>query len=123
MDMLIRSPKTDSLDDFYENLNVFVQNLNGQGYNLLKMGTESEAQIKSMITDVDIIESRLDSTGPVPCYRLYYTGRQGKFLLRTMQRYYLKDEIGYALTMTIKQGKEEEYEPIGEKIFRSFKIQ
>jgi hypothetical protein len=44
--------KTDGLDDFIENMNVFVQDLHGKNYNLSKMGQESEALIKNMITDV-----------------------------------------------------------------------
>jgi hypothetical protein len=122
MDLLLRSPKTDSLDDFIENLNVFVQALHGQNYNLAKMGQESETQIKNMVTDVKIIESKLDSTTSQPYYILKYSGRQGKFLLTTIQHYYLKDEVGYALTFTIKNGKETDYVPLSEKMFSSFKF-
>jgi hypothetical protein len=122
IDLLLRSPKTDSLDDFIENMNVFVQDIHGQNYNLSKIGQESETQIKNMVTDVQIIESKLDSTAFQQYYILKYSGRQGKFLLTTIQRYYLKDEVGYALTFTIKRGKETDYVPISEKIFSSFKL-
>ena len=61
-DLFLRSPRVDSLDQFSENINVFVQDLHGQNYNLSKMGQESENQIKNMVTDVEIIESRLDSS-------------------------------------------------------------
>jgi len=81
MDILLRSPKTDSLDDFSENINVFVQDLHGQNYSLSRMGQESEAQIKNMVTDVQIIDSRLDSTTSLQHYILQYKGRQGKFSL------------------------------------------
>jgi len=53
---------------------------------------------------------------------LKYKGRQGKFFLITIQHYYLKDEIGYALTFIIKDGKEKEYIPIADKIFNSFQL-
>lgn len=122
MDLFLRSPKTDTLDDFYENLNVFTQDLKGQGYSLLRIGTESESQIKNMVTDVVIIDSKLDSTGSELYYRLSYKGRQGKFALTTVQQYYLKNEIGYALTLTIKSGEEDKYMAAGEKMFASFKI-
>ena len=123
MDVLVRSPKTDSLDDFSENMNVFVQSLRGQNYSLSRMGQEREAQIKNMITDVQITNSTLDSTTSPQCYILQYEGRQGKFSLTTIQHYYLKDEIGYALTFTIKNGKEKEYTPLANKMFNSFKFQ
>jgi hypothetical protein len=122
MDVLLRSPKVDSLDQFFENLNVFVQDLHGQNYDLSKMGQESENQIKNMVTDVEIIESRLDSTESHVYYSLKYKGRQGKFLLTTEQRYYLKDEVGFALTFTLQNGKEKEYALAAEKIFDSFKL-
>ena len=123
MDILLRSPKTDSLDDFIENMNVFVQDLHGKNYNLAKMGQESEAQIKNMVTDVQIIDSRLDSSTSPQNYILKYKGRQGKFLLTTIQHYYLKDEVGYALTITIKEGKEQDYILAADKIFDSFRFQ
>jgi len=111
MDMLLRSPKTDSLDDFAENMNVFVQDLHGQHYTLSKMGQESETQIRDMVTDVNIIESKIDSTfrGAQRYYILKYSGRQGKFLLTRIQHYYFVDEVGYALTFTIKNGKRERF--------------
>ena len=121
MDLLLRSPKIDSLDQFIENLNVFVQDLHGQKYTLLKMGQESESQIKNMVTDVEIIESRLDSTASIFYYSLKFKGRQGKFLLTTEQRYYLKDEVGFAVTFTVQNGKEQTYTLVSEKIFDSFK--
>lgn len=122
-DVLFRSPKTDALDGFSENMNVFVQDLHGQHYNLIRMGQESEAQLKNMITDFQVIDSRLDSAASPQHYILQYKGRQGKFLLTILQQYYIKDEIGYALTFTIEGGKENEYIPIANKIFNSFQFQ
>ena len=122
MDMLIRSSRTDSLDDFLENMNVFAQDLHGKNYSLARIGEESEAQIKNMITDVEIIESKFDSTTSQPFYLLKYKGRHGKFLLTTIQRYYFKNEVGYAVTFTIKNGKEADYIPISETMFSSFKL-
>ena len=122
MDVLLRSPKTDSLDDFRENMNLFVQNLHGMNYDLTRMGTESETQIKKMVTDVQIIESRLDSSSSLNHYIIKYKGRQGKYYLITIQHYYLKDDIGYALTMTIQEGKEQNYIASADKIFNSFRL-
>ena len=101
-------------------MNLFVQDLHGQNYDLNKMGKQSETQIKNMVTDAQIIESRLDSTGSLPHYILKYKGRQGKFFLTIIQHYYLKDDIGYALTMAIKEGYEQDYIIIADKIFNSF---
>lgn len=122
MDLLIRSPKSDSLDIFNENMNVFVQGLQGQGYYLSKMGKESEAQIRNMITDVEILESSLDSSAAEPYYTLRYNGRFGKYIVTATQRYYLKNEVGYALTFTMIKGKESEYAAIARQMFDSFRL-
>lgn len=121
-DMILFSPKGDSLDDFIENLNVFFQDLKGQNYTLLKMGQESEAQILNMITDVQLLESRLDSTAIPAHYVLKYKGRQGKFTLVTLQHFYLVNDTGYALTMTIQDGKEAEYISVAAKMIASFRV-
>lgn len=122
MDILLLAPKDDSLDDFRENMSIFVQALPEQNYSLSKMGQESEAQIKNIVTDVDIIDSKLNSTASQQYYSLRYNGRQGKFLLTTIQRFYLKDDVGYALTFTIKSGEEAEYVRLAERMFDSFKL-
>jgi len=122
MDLLLRSPKTDSLDDFMENMSVFIQDLKGQGYSLYRMGKESDAQIRNMVTDVQVFESRLDSTSSQVSYIIRYRGRQGKFKLIFIQQYYLIDEVGYALTFTLKEGKEEEYLPLVERMINSFEL-
>ncbi len=119
-DLFIYSPKLDSLDQFTENVNVYVQDLSGQNYFLSKMGKQSEAQIKNMVTDVEILESRLDSTSTNQYYVLKYRGRQGKFLLTTEQRYFLKNDLGVALTFTVQSGKEEEYRMTSLAILDSF---
>lgn len=122
MDILLRSPKTDSLDDFIENINVFVQDLHGQNYTLSRIGKETENQIKNIVTDFKIIESKLDSTNSIQYYTVKYSGRQGKFLLTMIQRYYLKNEVGYTLTFAVKNEKEADYISIAEKIFISFNL-
>ena len=78
--------------------------------------------MRSLITDVEIIESRLETDVEPNYYVMRYRGRQGIYVLSVIQRYYFKDGIGFALTYTMKQGTEEEYAPYGEKIFRSFKL-
>lgn len=122
MEIMMLSPKTDSLDDFKENMTLFVQDLRGQGYSLGRMGQESEAQIKNMVTDIKMISSGFDSTASPQNYRLQYQGRQGKYVLTTIQYYFLHDEVGYALTMTMKTETEEYYTIAAERIFHSFRF-
>jgi hypothetical protein len=121
-DLFLISPKEDSLDNFVENFNTYIQDLNGLNYTLLKMGQESEIQIKRISNEVEIIESRLESDNQIPYYSLKYRSRQGIFLLLTEQRYYLINEAGFALTFTTQKGKENQYEYISNEIFNSFDL-
>jgi hypothetical protein len=121
-DLILRSPKTDSLDDFCENMNIMVQDIRGQNYSLRRIGQESENQIKNIVTDVEISESRLDSAASEQYYVIRYRGRQGKFSLTSIQHYFFKDEVAYILTFTIKSSKETDYVPLAEKILATFKL-
>jgi hypothetical protein len=122
VDLLLRSQKSEPLDSFIENMTVFVLNLSGHGYNLSKMGSESEMQTRNMITDVEILESRLDSSSSEHFYVLKYNGRQGKFLLTTEQRFYLKNDVGFAITFTSERANEKSYQQVYSFIFNSVKL-
>ena len=122
IDVFVKSPKEDDFDKFSENLNVFVQDLTGQGYDLLKMGRESEAQVQNVVNDFEILESRLDTVSAIPCYSLKFKGRQGKFLLITSQRYYLKENTGFAITFTMEAENEERYRALSKQMMDSFRF-
>jgi hypothetical protein len=109
-------------DDFNENMNVFIQPLTGQGYNVERMGNESEAQIRLIITNVEILESKVIEASPKPYYFIKYTGQHGVYQLITEQRYFLHNDIGYALTFTFKQGTEKDFREVADQIFESFKL-
>jgi hypothetical protein len=122
MDIYLGSPRSDSLDQFSENMNVIFQSLEGQNYTLSRLGSESELQIKRMMNDVSILESKIDSSSSAPYYILKYNSRQGIFMLTIIQHFYLKDEVGYALTFTMQSENEKRYLPIAEKMFSTFRI-
>jgi hypothetical protein len=121
-DLFLFSPLTDSGDNFRENVNVYFMSLKGQNYDLLRMGMETEKQIGNFVTNVQIIESRLDTSNSAHFYLLRYTGQQGKFELAMEQRFYLKDEVGYAVTFTAVKAKEEFYKDISALILKSFSL-
>ncbi|MFT3674297.1 MAG: hypothetical protein QM781_00220 [Chitinophagaceae bacterium] len=122
IDVFVKSPKEDSLDKFSENVNVFLQDLTGQGYDLLRMGRESEAQVQNLVNDFEILESRLDTISVIPYYSLKFKGRQGKFLLITSQRYYLKGNTGFAVTFTMEAANEERYRVLSKEIMDFFRF-
>ncbi|MBP7556767.1 MAG: hypothetical protein KA821_10905, partial [Chitinophagaceae bacterium] len=100
----------------------FVQDLTGQGYDLLRMGRESEAQVQNVVNDFEILESRLDTVSVIPYYSLKFKGRQGKFLLITSQRYYLKGNTGFALTFTMEAANEQKYRALSKQLMDSFRF-
>jgi hypothetical protein len=121
-DIFLLSPLVGSDDNFRENINVFAQNLQGYNYDLQRMGKESEAQIGNFVTNAEILESRLDTSSSINYYLIRYKGQQGKFMLTTEQRYFLKNDIGFAITFTVQQGKEEIYSKISRLIFDSLTL-
>lgn len=42
--------------------------------------------------------------------------------LTTIQHYFLKNDVGYVLTFTIKEGEESVYLPLAEEMLSTFKI-
>ena len=119
-DLFLFSPLAGAEDSFHENINVIFQNIKGQNYDLLRMGKESEAQLGNFVTNIQILESRLDSGAKTPYYKIRYKGKQGKYLLSVEQRYYLKDEIGYAITCTVLQETEELFSEPSKLVLDSF---
>ena len=120
-DLFLFSPRSED-DDSSENMNVFIQPLTGQAYDLEGMGKESEAQILQIITNVEIFESHVVQASPYPYYSLKYHGQHGAYQLTTEQRYFLHNEIGYALTFTFKKGEEDPFRKVVNEIFESFRF-
>src|SRR5688500_3758207 len=81
MDVYLLSPLAGKNDDFRENVNVFVQSLKGMNYDLLRMGKESEVQVGHLMTNVQILESRIDSSSSGTYYLLKYKAEQGRYML------------------------------------------
>lgn len=122
IDLLVYNPVKDSVTDFRENMTVIYQSLRGENYTLAKFGAESEAEIKRSMTDVSIMESRLDTTSAFKHYILKYTGTKSVLSFTSIQHYYLQNDIGYVVTFSIRIGKETEYISLAEKMLGSFRI-
>lgn len=121
-DVILYSEKEDSLDNFVENVNALSQNLKGYTYTLDKIKEENEANIVNSITDAKITESKIVEHPAEPYYLLKYLGRQGKFELSFIQRYYLKSDVLFVVTATTQKGKEDQFASVFSKILDSFHI-
>jgi hypothetical protein len=109
-------------DLFRENVNLIIQDLTGQNIDLNKYVEISEGQIKTMITNGNIIESKRIKTGDSEFQKVVYTGVQGQFNLKFEQYYWIVKGKAYVLTLTCEIRQFDKYKKVGEKIMNSFKL-
>jgi len=119
---ILFSPPSSEKDQFKENINLLIQDLTGHNLDLEKYTAISEEQIKTMITDGDIIESKRITTDTLSQHQIIYTGRQGIFNLKFEQYYWVIGDKAYVLTLTCEESEFENYQKLGEKILNSFKL-
>jgi len=109
-------------DKFRENVNLLIQNLPDKSIDLDKYTEISEEQIKIMITNSAINESKRIKNENVEYQRVIYTGDQGVFHLKFEQFYFITNDKAYVLTFTTEKDKFESLKETGEKILNSFRL-
>jgi len=122
MTFILLSKQTSQQDLFRENINLLIQDLTGQNIDLDKYVEISEGQIKTMITNGNIIESKRIKAADSEFQRVIYTGVQGQFNLKFEQYYWIVKSKAYVLTLTCEFNQFDKYNEVGEKIMNSFKI-
>jgi hypothetical protein len=122
MSFILLSKQTSQQDLFRENVNLLVQDLTGKNIDLDKYVEISEEQVKIMITDGNLIESKRFTNKDNEYQRLIYTGRQGQFHLKWQQKYWIENKKAFVLTLTCEESQYENYEFVGEEIMKTFKI-
>lgn len=119
---ILLSKQVSQQDMFRENVNLIIQDLKGQNIDLNKYVEISESQIKTMITNANIIDSKRIKTGDSEFQKVIYTGVQGQFNLKFEQYYWIVKGMAYVLTLTCELNQFDKYKEVGEKIMDSFKI-
>ena len=109
-------------DQFKENVNLIIQDLTGHNLDLDKYVEISEGQIKTMITDGNLIESKRITTGDLNYHKVIYTGRQGVFNLKFEQYFWVVGDKANILTLTCEESQFDNYQIIGERILNSFNL-
>lgn len=121
--LLFSNPSAAS-DLFRENINLFLQDLNGNDISLDQFVQASENQLSTVITKHAIIESkRVKENGKEngkEYHVLIYTGEQGQYKLKWMQYYYIVKGKAYALTFTAEQAQFDKYIGIAKEIMATF---
>ncbi len=118
----IYSRQTSPQDQFRENINMAIQNIQGQKIDLDKYVEISEGQIRTIITNGDLIESKRLNANGLEFHKVIFTGEQGIFKLKFEQYYWLKNGNAYILTFSCEQNQFDTYKPVGERILNSFRL-
>jgi hypothetical protein len=118
----IISKLTSPQDKFRENVNLMIESLQGQKINLDKYVAISEGQLKTVITNGNIIESKRVKSNGHEFHKIIFTGDQGVFKLRFTQYYWVLNGQAYVLTFTCERTQFDNYKLTGERILNSFRI-
>ncbi|MFC5470156.1 PsbP-related protein [Cohnella suwonensis] len=104
------SPKDGDDDKFQENVNVVVQDLEGQDVTLEQYAQITKDQIGQLITDAEMIgEESMDADDGTKLYSLLYSGNQGEFNLNWQQVFTIVDGKAYILTYTAEPDQFDKY--------------
>lgn len=98
------------------------QDLGGQSVDLDQYTEISEKQIKTMMTNCTVYESKRMKDENGAFQKLIYAADQGTFRLKFEQRYWIENEKAYVLTLTCEEAKFSSFQPIGEKIMSTFML-
>ncbi|PRY85882.1 PsbP-related protein [Mongoliibacter ruber] len=119
---ILFSPLTSEKDQFKENVNLLVQDLTGHNLDLDEYVKISEGQIKTMITNGKIIESKRVTNQSLNYHKVIFSGKQGDFNLKFEQNYWVVGDKAFVLTLTCEETQFDNYKLKGEKILNSFKL-
>jgi hypothetical protein len=120
VDLFIISPPDSVGDKFRENVNVVANNVEGMGITLDSFVNASMREIKSLATDLTILESKVYKTGNKVYHKIDFTAKQGIFSLHFVQYYFASSTTLYTVTLTTEAGKFNQYKTAGVKMLDSF---
>jgi hypothetical protein len=122
MSFILLSKQLSAEDLFRENINLIIQDLEGQNIDLDKYVELSEGQIKTLITNSNLMESKRQNENGSEFQKVIYTGDQGSYHLKFEQNYWIKNGKAYVLTFTGEIDQFDRYKEVGEKIMKSFRL-
>lgn len=121
VEFIVLSPLSSATDKFRENINLVIQDLSNYNLDLDKYTELSLGQIKNIVTNSVLIESkRISKIDSEQYQRVIYTGEQGIFNLKFVQYYFVVDKKAYVLTFTSEQLEFDKYKEGAEETMNSF---
>ncbi len=122
LDVVLLSKQNSMNDLFRENINLMIQNLENTGIDLKQYVEISENQIKTVISEAHILESKRLTNNNKTFHRIVYTGKQEPYSLKWLQYYWVEKNKAYVLTLTCEVDQYDHYVKDGEKIINTFKL-
>jgi eukaryotic-like serine/threonine-protein kinase len=116
------TPEDGATDAFPANLDILVQNISSSPVSLEEFTNLSIVQMRGMVPDYNITDSRKATLSKEDAYLLSYTGTQGLLKLRWMSVYTIKNDTLYLITYTAGADKFQNYLPTVSKMLDSFEI-
>lgn len=117
---ILFSPVVDEKDIFRENVNLLIQDLTGYDLNLDQFVELSEGQIKTLMTEGNMILSERKKQEEGEYHQFIYTAKQGIFDLKFEQYFWVIENQAFVLTLTCEEEEFKQYQETGEKILDSF---
>jgi hypothetical protein len=119
--MLFSAMENDE-DKFRENVNLISQDLGSNTVDLDQYTEISEKQIKTMMTNCTVYESKRMKNARGEYQKLIYAADQGTFRLKFEQYYWIENDFAYVLTLTCEESTFSSFKEIGEKIMNTFSL-
>ena len=118
-EFLLFTKRTDSEDNFLENINLIIQKLDSQNLDLNKFVEISENEIE---TNGKLITSERIKKDNSEFQKLTFSAHLNNFNLKFIQYIFFDNDKAYVLTFTAEENKFEKYSAFMEKIMLTFEI-
>ena len=112
--------KREKEDPFRENINLIAQDLSNQIMNLESYVALSVDQIKNVVAESKIFESKIITKNGEPVNSIVWSGLLNGKRLKFKQLLFINDNIAYALTLTCEEEQYDNYIETADQILNSF---
>lgn len=119
---MIKSPKKDANDQFLENVNLIVQDMQGEKPTLDQLAALIEQKLGKMLTNFSMDSKKEGKSGGKDFLEVRYSGEQGPMKMKFAQRIYMAGDKGYILTTTSGPSAEARVDESLDKIVSSFQL-
>jgi hypothetical protein len=118
----ILSPLASSDDKFRENVNLVIEDLNGQKIDLNTYASMSIGQLKSQMKNCKIVENKRVDSSSRKYYKVIFTWDYETLPLKVEQYYWVIGTKAYIVTFSSEQSQFASVRDVGEKILNTFTL-